>query len=203
MNYIWSFLIIISFIFGAINGKLQDVVNAILTGAETGIQVSIGLCGIMVFWLGIMKIAEKSGIVEILSKILNPIAKLLFKESSKNDKAIANIAMNFSANALGLANAATPMGLKAMNELQKENKDKSSASNSMCMLLAMNTAGFQLIPATVIAILASTGYKNPTEIIVPTFIVTSIAFFSAILIAKIMQRIFPPQKENGGINADN
>ena len=194
MNFIWFFLIIISVIFGAINGKLNDVVNAILSGAETSINVAIGIAGVMVFWLGIMKIAEKSGLVEKISKLLEPIAKFLFPEAYKeNSKAIGDIAMNFSANALGLANAATPMGIEAMKELQKINKDKNSASDSMCMLLGMNTAGFQLIPATVIAVLAASGYKNPTEIIVPTLIVTSFAFIIAIFTAKIMQKIFPPQ----------
>lgn len=196
MNIIWSFLIIISFVIGAINGKLNDVVNAILTGAETSINVAIGICGVMVFWLGIMKIAEKSGIAEKIAKLLKPCAKFLFKEAAENENAVSNIAMNFSANALGLANAATPMGIKAMEELQKINKDKNSASDSMCMLLAMNTAGFQLIPATVIAILASAGAKTPTEIIIPTLLVTCFAFLTAIITAKIMQKIFPPQKEN-------
>ncbi len=193
MNYIWSFLIIISFIVGAVNGRLNDVVNAILSGAEASIKIAIGICGVMVFWLGIMKIAEKSVIIEWLSKVLKPVAKFLFPDEIKNEKAIGSIAMNFSANALGLANAATPMGIKAMEELQKNNTDKDSASDSMCMLLAMNTAGFQLIPATVIAILATTGYKNPTEIIIPTLMVTSIAFVGAILTAKIMKHIFPSQ----------
>lgn len=101
--------------------------------------------------------------------------------------------MNFSANAIGLSNAATPMGIKAMEELQKENIDKTSASNAMCMLLAMNTAGFQLIPATVIAVLISIGYKNPTEIIAPTLLVTSIAFISAIVLAKVFQRFWAKQ----------
>ena len=196
MNYIWSFLILISFVVGAFTGKIGDVVNAVLTGAEVSVKVAIGICGVMVFWLGIMKIAEKSGIVEWLSKVLNPCAKFLFPEVSNNEKVIGNIAMNFSANALGLANAATPMGIKAMEELQKVNKDKSSASDSMCMLLAMNTAGFQLIPATVIAVLASVGYANPTEIIVPTLLVTLFAFLTAIFTAKVMQKIFPPQLES-------
>lgn len=196
MNFIWAFLIIISFVFGAINGKLDDVVNAILSGAETSIKVAISICGVMVFWLGIMKIAEKSGIVEFLSKFLRPCAKFLFPEAAHNENAIGNVAMNFTANALGLANAATPMGIKAMEEFQKTNKDKTSASDSMCMLLAMNTAGFQLVPATVIAILAGCGYKNPTEIIIPTLIVTSFAFLSAIITAKIMRRIFPTQTES-------
>lgn len=198
MNYIWSFLILISIVAGAVNGKLNDVVSALLTGAETSVKIAIGICGVMVFWLGIMKIAEKSGIVEWLSKILTPVANFLFPEVKDNDKIVGNVAMNFSANALGLANAATPMGLKAMEEMQKVNKDKTSASNSMCMLLAMNTAGFQLIPATVIAVLVSCGSKNPTEIIIPTFLVTSFAFVGAIVTAKIMQRIFPPQVESDG-----
>lgn len=190
-------MILISIIIGAVNGKLNDVVSALLTGAETSVKIAIGICGVMVFWLGIMKIAEKSGIVEWLSKILTPIANFLFPEVKGNGKIIGNVAMNFSANALGLANAATPMGLKAMEEMQKINKDKSSASNSMCMLLAMNTAGFQLIPATVIAVLVSCGSENPTEIIIPTFMVTSFAFIGAIITAKVMQKIFPPQIENG------
>ena len=102
--------------------------------------------------------------------------------------------MNFSANALGLTNAATPIGLKAMEELQKHNKNKKTASNAMCMFLGMNTASFQLVPATVIAVLAGAGYKNPTEIIAPTLIVTSFTFICAILMAKFFEKISPPQE---------
>ena len=195
MNYIWYFLIVISIVFGAINGKLDDVAKAIFSGTESAVKIVLTLLGIMTFWLGIMKIAEKSGIVEFISKLLRPIAKVIFSELPKDSPIIGDVAMNFSANALGLANAATPIGIKAIEGMQKLNKDKDSASNSMCMLLAMNTAGFQLIPATVIAILAANGNTSPTEIIVPTLIVTSTAFVSAIIIAKIFQRVFPPQKE--------
>lgn len=193
MNYIWLGIILISFIFGALTGRLNDVVNAIFSGAKSAIEIVIILLGIMVFWLGIMKIAEKSGIVSFISKLLQPIAKLLFPEIPQNDRAIGDIAMNFSANALGLSNAATPMGLKAMERLQELNIDKTSASNSMCMLLSMNTAGFQLIPATVIAILAANGAKNPTEIIIPTLIVTSCAFTCAIIAARICAKLCKPQ----------
>ncbi len=205
MNYIFYFLIVISIIAGAINGKLGDVVNAILTGAELSVKVAFSLIGIMAFWLGIMKIAEKCGLVEIIAKLLKPISKRLFNELPEDSPAIADVAMSFSANALGLANAATPIGIKAMKEMQKENIDKSSASNSMCTFLAMSTAGFQLIPATVIAILIGIGYKNPTEIIAPTLLVTTIAFISAIIVAKIFQRFWsaqtaamPDNTENGG-----
>ncbi len=196
MNYIFYFLIVASIIAGAINGKLTDVVNAILSGAELSVKVAFSLIGIMAFWLGMMKIAEKSGLIEIIAKIIKPVTKHLFKEVPEQSPAIGDIAMNFSANALGLANAATPIGIKAMEELQKINKDKKSASNAMCMLLAMNTAGFQLIPATVIAVLIGIGYKNPTEIIAPTLLVTSITFFSAITLAKIFEKFWKPQKED-------
>lgn len=202
MNYIWYFIIVISIIFGAINGTLNEVANAIFSGTQLAVKIVLTLLGIMTFWLGIMKIAEKSGIVEFLSKILKPIAKKVFPEIPEDSPIIGDIAMNFSANALGLANAATPIGIKAIQGMQEINKDKNSASNPMCTLLAMNTAGFQLIPATVIAILAANGSTNPTEIIIPTLIVTGTAFIAAIIIAKLLQRVFPPQNDCEVINAD-
>ena len=198
MNYIFYGLIVLSIVIGAINGKLPDVVNSILTSAEKSVQIAFSLIGIMAFWLGIMKIAEQSGLVEFIAKLISPITKRLFDEIPPEDPAIGNIAMNFSANALGLTNAATPMGIRAMQDLQKHNIDRKTASNSMCMLLAMNTAGFQLIPATVIAVLVGIGYKNPTEIIAPTLLVTSFTFISAIIIAKIFQRFSPPQTQQSG-----
>ncbi len=193
MNYIFYFLIVISIIFGAINGRLTDVVNSILTGAELSVKVAFSLIGIMAFWLGMMKIAEECGLIKIIAKIIKPVTKRLFDEIPEESPALGDIAMNFAANAFGLTNAATPIGLKAMDELQKENIEKTSASNAMCMLLAMNTAGFQLIPATVLAVLIGTGYKNPTEIIAPTLLVTTIAFISAIILAKIFQRFWAIQ----------
>ena len=202
MNYIWCFIVVISFIFGAFNGTLREVAAALFSGCELAVKIVLTLLGIMTFWLGIMKIAEKSGIVEFISKILRPAAKIIFPEIPQNSPIIGDVAMNFSANALGLSNAATPIGIKAIEGMQKINKDKQSASNSMCMLLSMNTAGFQLIPATVIAVLASKGASNPTEIIVPTLIVTSTAFISAIILAKIFAAIYPPQNESEVISAD-
>lgn len=193
MNYIFYGLIVISIIVGAMNGKLPDVVNSILTGADKAVKISFSLVGVMAFWLGMMKIAESSGLIEFVAKVIKPVTKRLFNEIPPEDPAIGSIAMNFSANALGLSNAATPIGIKAMQELQAHNVNKKSASNAMCMLLAMNTAGFQLIPATVIAVLVGLGYKNPTVIIAPTLLVTSLTFISAVVIAKIFQKFFPPQ----------
>lgn len=194
MNYIFYALIVLSIVIGAINGKLPDVVNGILTGAEKSVQIAFSLIGIMAFWLGIMKIAEKSGLIELIAKIIKPVTKRLFDEIPPEDPAIGNVAMNFSANALGLTNAATPIGIMAMKDLQKHNLNKKTASNAMCMLLAINTAGFQLIPATVIAILVGIGYENPTEIIAPTLIVTSFTFVSAIILAKIFQKFWTAQE---------
>ena len=165
MNYIFFLLISLSIAAGIINNKLDDVVNAMLSGANTAVKISFSLIGIMAFWLGIMRIAEKSGLIQIISKLLNPIAKLLFKDIKKDSPVTGDIAMSLSANALGLTNAATPIGLKVMKELQEENKDKEKATDAMCMFLGMNTAGFQLIPATAIAVLIGARAKNPTEII--------------------------------------
>lgn len=193
MNYIFYFLIVFSIIIGAYTGKLQDVVNALTEGAELSVKVAFSLIGIMAFWLGIMQIAQKAGIIDFISKLLKPVAKFLFNDISPDSPAIGDIAMNFTANAFGLSNAATPFGIKAMEELQKENKDKNSASDSMCLFLGMNTAGFQLIPTTVLAVLVGIGYKNPTEIIAPTMLVTCIAFTFAIIFSKIIQKLWKPQ----------
>lgn len=193
MNYIFYFLIVVSIIAGAINGRLQEVVNAVLSGAELSVKVAFSLIGIMAFWLGMMKIAQKCGLIAFIAKLIKPITKRLFNEIPEDSPAIGDIAMSLSANAFGLSNAATPIGIKAMEELQKHNTDKKSASNAMCMFLAMNTAGFQLMPATVIAVLIGIGYKNPTTIIAPTLLVTTIAFISAIIMAKIFQKFWVPQ----------
>lgn len=193
MNYIFFGLIVLSIVIGAMNGRLPEVVNSILSGAEKSVNIAFSLIGIMAFWLGIMKIAERSGLVEWFAKLIKPVTSKMFDEIPPEDEAIGNIAMNFSANALGLTNAATPIGIKAMQDLQKHNKDKKSASNAMCMFLGMNTASFQLVPATVIAILAGVGYKNPTEIIAPTLIVTSTVFITAIVLSKVFQKYYAPQ----------
>ncbi|MBE7713557.1 MAG: hypothetical protein E7Z87_07425 [Cyanobacteria bacterium SIG26] len=198
MNYIFYFLIVFSIVIGAINGRLQDVINAVMSGAELSVKVAFSLIGIMAFWLGIMKIAETSGIVSIIAKLIKPITKKLFNELPEDSEAIGDIAMNFTANAIGLANAATPFGIRAMENMQKVNKNKDTASNSMCLFLGMNTAGFQLVPATVIAILVGIGYKNPTEIIAPTLIVTTIAFVSAIILAKVAQKIVNEKETKNG-----
>lgn len=193
MNYIWFLIILVAIVSAAITGRVDEMVNAIWSGAQKSIEIAIYLAGIMAFWLGIMKIAEKSGLVMAIAKLITPLAKKLFPDVPDKNPVIGDIAMNFTANAFGLSNAATPIGIKAMEELQKINKDKKSASNDMCTLLAMNTAGFQLVPTTVIAVLAASGSKNPTEIVLPTLVVTSIAFVSALIIVKLLEKFSKPQ----------
>ena len=190
MNYIFFSLIVISLIVGIFNHTLADVVNAMLSACNTAVKISFSLIGIMAFWLGVMRIAEKSGLVNILSKLLNPIAKYLFPDLGKDNKAVGDITMSVAANALGLTNAATPIGLKVMKELQEDNPNKDVATDSMCMFLGMNTAGFQIIPATVIAVLVGVGAKNPSEIILPTLIVTTLSFMTAIIVALILKKLW-------------
>ena len=190
MNYVFFGLIFISVIAGILNNTLSDVVNSILIGCETAVKIALSLIWIMAFWLGIMRIAEKSGLIKWLSKIIYPIVKHLFRDIKKDSPAVGDITMSLSANALGLTNAATPIGLKVMKELQEDNPSKDFATDSMCMFLGMITAGFQIIPATVIAILAGLGSKNPTAIVLPTLIVTTLSFITAIITALILKKVW-------------
>lgn len=190
MNYVFFILVASAIIYGIINGQAESITTAMFEGANLAVKISFSLIGIMSLWLGIMRIAEKSGFAEFLAKLITPVTKYLFKEIPPNHPVNANITMSITANALGLTNAATPIGLKVMEELQELNKEKDTATDSMCMFLAMNTAGFQIIPATVLAVLVGVGAKNPSEIILPTLIVTFIAFISAIFIAKILSKFW-------------
>lgn len=196
MNYIFFILISISLVAGFMNGTLDKVVTAMFDGCSLAVKIAFSLIGIMAFWLGIMRIAEKSGLVTLLAKLIYPIAKPLFKDVPKDSPVLGDITMSISANALGLTNAATPIGLKVMKELQEENGDKEIATDSMCMFLGMNTAGFQIIPATVIAILAGVGATNPSEIVLPTLIVTTLAFITAILTALVLSKLWKEKENN-------
>ena len=198
MNTIFFILISLSIIVAIINNRVDILTSSMLEACDLAVKIAFSLIGIMAFWLGLMRVAEKSGLVKLISKLIYPIVKPLFKDLPKDSEAIGNITMSLSANALGLTNAATPIGLKVMQQLKKENSDELSASDSMCMFLAMNTAGFQIIPATVIAILVGIGAKNPTEIILPTLIVTTISFISAIILALIFKKIWKI-KENKNV----
>jgi spore maturation protein A len=182
LNLIWLGLILISVVVAAINGRIEVISQASFEGAKTGVTVCFGLLSILVFWMGMMKIAEKSGLLHLLSKLLSPVVGRLFPDVPKGHPALGYIMSNMSANILGLGNAATPMGLKAMEELQKLNPDKNTASASMCTLLAINTASITLIPTTIIAIRMQYGSSQPVEIVGTTLIASFIATVFALLL---------------------
>jgi spore maturation protein A len=189
MNYIWLALMAISLIVGAINGRLEAVTTAAVNYAGMAVEISLGLIGIMAFWLGIMKIAEEGGIIKILSRAIRPIAKFLFPDIPPDHPAIGTMLMNIIANWLGLGNAATPLGLKAMKELQKLNKSEDTATNAMVVFLALNTASITFIPMTVIAVRAKLGSANPFEIISTAVFSSTCATIAAVTAAKLLQRL--------------
>lgn len=199
INYIWLFFIVSSVIISLFNNRIDDVFHAILSSCEQAVTISIGLIGIMAFWLGLMKIAEASGLLRVLAKALSPVIRFLFPDIPKHHPVQADITMNVSANALGLGNAATPFGIKAMEGLQELNQnDKKTASDAMCTFLTINTAGVQLIPVTAVAILASLKAENPTDIIVPTIITTVSALIIGVLFVKCLIKWRPePAKRKG------
>lgn len=200
LNYFVFGLILLSLIMGAINGKIADVTNAAIQSAKSAVELAFGLIGIMTLWLGLMKIAEESGLVRLLARIIRPITGWLFPDLPPDHPAIGSMLMNIVANWLGLANAATPLGLKSMQELQEANPHKDTASNAMAIFLALNTATICIIPMTIIAIRSSAGAKNPTEIIAPTILASICATIVAVATAKLLSRVPVFKKE---INKNN
>jgi len=188
VNWIWLFFILAGFVVAAMNGNIGAVTEAAFEGAKTGVTVSFGLISVLVFWMGIMRIAEDAGLLQKLAKLLSPFVRYLFPSVPKDHPAFGYILSNMSANILGLGNAATPAGIKAMEELQKLNPEKDTASAAMCTLLAINTASITLIPTTIIAIRMNFGSQNPTDIVGTTLAATAIALAAAIALDKWYQR---------------
>ncbi|TDF99302.1 nucleoside recognition domain-containing protein [Paenibacillus piri] len=188
VNFIWLFFIVAGFIVAAAQGKIELVTQATFDGAKSGVTVCFGLVSIMVFWLGMMRIAEDAGLLRVLSSLLQPIVRFLFPSVPKDHPALGYIMTNMGANILGLGNAATPMGIKAMQELQSLNVHKETASPAMCTLLALNTASITLIPTTLIAIRMNYNSVNPAEIVGTTLMATFISTLAAILVDKWYRR---------------
>lgn len=182
VNIIWMAMLIIGIVFAAINGKMDAVNEAVFKGAQDAVTICIGLISILVFWLGLMRIAQASGLLDGLARVMKPVATRLFPEVPSNHPAMGYILSNMTANLFGLGNAATPMGIKAMEQLKKLNGNKDSASRSMITLLAINTASITLIPTTVISIRMNYGSVNPTEIVGTTLIATLCSTLAAIMI---------------------
>lgn len=189
LNYVWLGMLVAGFIIGIINGRVDEVASAALGSAGKAIELGISLLGIVCLWTGLMSVAEKSGIIGYIAKLLMPLLKFLFPDVPKKHNAMGAIVMNLSANFLGLGNAATPLGLKAISELQKLNGTKDTATNAMCMFLVLNTSAVQLIPATVIAVRADAHSMNPVEIIVAVWIASICASISGIAAVKLLTGI--------------
>ncbi len=189
LNIIWLGLIVLSVIFGVINGRIPDVIASVTDSAKAAVELSLGLIGIMTFWLGLMKIAEEGGLIQLLARLLRPIMQRLFPDVPRDHPAMGSMIMNITANMLGLGNAATPFGLRAMNELEKLNNQPGTATNAMCVFLAINTASIQIIPTTSIAFLAAAGASNPTDIIMTTLFATGCAVCVAVLSAKFFEKL--------------
>jgi len=190
LNYIWFGLMAVALIVAAITGTADGVTKGVVDSSKTAVEISIGLVGIMTLWLGMMRIAEAAGLVSLLGRLMRPLMRWLFPEVPPEHPAEGAIVMSMAANMLGLNNAATPLGIKAMEELQTLNEEanKDTATNPMVTFMAINTSGVQLIPATMIAILAAAGSRNPTAIIATSFIATFVGTIAAVLSAKILQR---------------
>ncbi len=188
VNFIWFGLIFIAIVYSFLTGNIETINNGILTHATSGVNLILEMMPLIILWTGIMKIAEEAGLLKIFAKFLNPLLGKLFPSLPKNHPALGYIASNIAANMLGLGSAATPFGLKAMQELDKDNKHKGVATEAMITFLVLNTAGVTIIPTTVIALRMMAGSKNPTEIIITSVLATSISSISGLLLDYFIRR---------------
>ncbi len=199
LNYIWLGLVMCAVLIGGYEGKMKEVTDGAFNMAKVAVDILIGLVGIMALWLGIMRLAEKSGMVQLLARMLRPVMVRLFPDVPADHPAMGSMVMNMAANMLGLSNAATPLGIRAMEDLESLNPRPGTATNAMCTFLAINTASVQLIPVTVVGILVEKGSANPSGIIGPAFIATVIAAISAIIGVKLLEKLpffrLPPVTE--------
>lgn len=189
LNIIWVGLILGSIIIGIFNGTMGAVVQAMTTSAQQAVTIALGLIGVMSLWLGLMRIAEEAGLIKFISRLLSPVMRRLFPSVPSDHPAMGAMTLNIAANILGLGNAATPFGLRAMEQLAKLNPCQGVATNAMCTFLAINTSSVQLIPATAIAILAANGATNPTAIIFPALVATTCSTVVAIAAVKFFENL--------------
>lgn len=189
LNIIWLLLMGLAIVFGMINGRLDAVVAAVTDSAKMAFDLALGLTGIMIFWLGLMKIAEDCGLMSVISRLLRPLMTRLFPEVPAEHPAMGAMLMNMSANMVGLSNAATPLGLKAMKELETLNKIPGTATNAMCTFLAINTSSIQLIPVSTMAYLAASGATHPTDIVTSALLATSCSTIAAIIAVKCLAKL--------------
>ncbi len=195
LNYIWFGLMAVALVVAAFNGTADAVTKGAVDSAKTAVEIALGLIGIMTLWLGMMRIAEASGLVTLLGRLLRPVLRWLFPEVPPDHPANGAIVLATAANMLGLNNAATPLSIKAMEELQELNPRKDTATNAMVTFMALTTSGVQLIPATMIGVLVAAGAKAPTAIISTSLMATAAGTAAAVIAAKVLQRFYPTSNE--------
>jgi spore maturation protein A len=191
MNLVFVLLLAAAAVAGVIKGDVKAVGQGAFDGATQGVTLAIGLVGVMSLWLGLLKIAERAGLIEKLARAARPIFRPLFPDVPEGHPAISAMLLNIAANMLGLGNAATPFGIKAMEELEKLNPKPGTATNAQALFLAINTASLQIVPTTVIALRASAHSSDPAGILLPTMGATFCALCVAIIAAKLLQRVWP------------
>jgi spore maturation protein SpmA len=189
LNYIWLALVLLAVAIGGWNDRFKEVTAGAFDGAATAVTIALGLIGIMALWLGVMRLAERAGLVQKIARGLRPIMRRLFPDVPPEHPAMGSMVMNMSANMLGLGNAATPLGLRAMRDLESLNPRPGVATNAMCTFLAINTSSVQLIPATAIAILAASGSTRPTAIVGTALLATLCAASVAIISVKLLEKL--------------
>lgn len=195
LNYIWIAFFLIAFAFGIVGlimgdtTLFQKMVDATFDSSKTAFEVSLGLTGVLALWLGIMKIGEKAGIVNVLARLLSPVFTKLFPDIPKNHPVMGSIFMNIASNMLGLDNAATPTGLKAMAQMQELNTKKDTATNPMIMFLVLNTSGLTIIPTSILAFRSANGAAQPTDVFIPILLATAVATITGIIVTSLWQRI--------------
>ncbi len=193
MNIVWFALLAIGILFAVFTGRVDETTDAAFTSASSAVELAIGLIGVMALWLGIMRVAEKAGLLQFVARLLFPVLKRLFPGIPREHPAMGSIVSNIAANMLGLSNAATPLGLRAMKDMQELNQHKKSASNSMAMFLAINTSSVTIIPMTVINMRVEAGSLQPAEIVGTTLVATCISTLTAIIAVKLLQKYAPTQ----------
>ena len=188
INWIWLGLIVLAVVVGGANGRMSELSTSAFDAAKTAVQLSISLIGIMALWLGLMKLAEEAGLVRAIAHVVRPILRGIFPDVPKDHPAFGSMTANLAANILGLGNAATPLGLKAMQDLQELNSEKETATNAMITFIVINATSVTLIPATIIGLRSAAGSANPSSIIVPAIIATTVSTVTGVIVAKLMEK---------------
>lgn len=188
LNGIWVGMVLVSLIYGAFSGRLDGVMEQAIASASEAVQVSLGLLGALALWCGVMKVLEQAGGVAVIGRVFRPILKRLFPKLKEDSPAMGAIVLNLSANLLGISNAATPLGIRAMEELQKANQNPREATNEMCLFVVLNTASVQLVPTTLIALRQAAGVENPFAITLPILVVSFLALVAGVLAVKLGEK---------------